>query len=338
MTDVKYIKYKTKYINLKNQLGGVKYTGNMETTDNVNYTWTEQNKDPIEYKYIPEDRNKILIVVDCGIKDFISNLIGTAPQTDTRQKPNNYYHNRGITIISVNEINDLNFDSYQHQSSNIVYMDNIKMDNLKKIVVVHKENETALENPIFLNIPKIDITDDKNDRISEKINYIINLYNYVNSNPLVNKTKINHFSKFHTIKKGVYKINKKIYIYNDNNLVSCIGDYALYRYKIGIYRIYINKDEEKNILIFNTTEKLSIEYIVDERMETSTLYNMQFVDYPELEVIKPYVYKKRGGDTIYIHYFVYHKGEICAVENITNFIFKLSDLCITAENLEPTDC
>ena len=337
MTDIKYIKYKTKYINLKNQLGGDKYTGKMETTDNMNYTWTEQDKDPIEYKYIPEVRNKILIVLNCDETQFISNLIGTQTQTDTRPKPNNYYHNRGITIISVDEINDLNFDSYQHQSSNIVYMDNIKMDNLKKIVVVHKDNEAVLlNNPIFLNIPKIYIIYHNTDKISEKINYIINLYNYVNSNPLVNKTKNNHFSKFHTIKKGVYKINKNIYIDTDNNLVSCIGDNRQYRYKIGIYTINTNEGEKK-ILIFNTTGKLSIEYIDDGRMVTSTLDNIKFVKDPELEVFKPYKYKKSDGGTIYINYFVYNNGEIQAVDNNKN-ILKLSDLCINTTNLDPRDC
>ena len=106
----KYIKYKTKYLNLKKQFGGEEVSGKMTIPDNGtnDYTWSTGDNEPIEYKYIKNNKNKILVVIDNDkLNDYKNDKISII-----RKMPDdNSQVLKNIILIPTNIYEDENFNN-----------------------------------------------------------------------------------------------------------------------------------------------------------------------------------------------------------------------------------
>ena len=200
MTD-KYLKYKTKYLNLKNQLGGMEKNGiwdykKGDPVNNISRKWegtfkengNEQSIDiDDDYTIILKNTNKIFIIIDKTVaSEKIIEICGRI---------------EGVSILLYGT---------GSSKSNIVYinsLDNIpNNDDLFNIVVLDKKVYDIIKEKInlYTYLPPLFINEANN---LNKIKIIKGLYDYINSNANYEKTNILHPEKT-VVTKDVFDNSK----------------------------------------------------------------------------------------------------------------------------------
>jgi len=222
----KYIKYKIKYLKLRNQDGG-------SSTDAL--------------RSVSEEKRRILIIADLTNQEIIDNLKKFYGISDDKTD-----EDIGVYIIGVHKITDSNDSKY----FNAIFK-TIKISNKLDAIIIHESvNYDLLSNTqltrLILNILL------KNKNISFKDNYFI-IFNSFLYDKLIEIDKTYDFTPLKIINTSKLQLNNKkiyvMYLFNNNN----IRDRPTYKdMQVNKYRLTIENFCKKKILDIPVTKSIDL--------------------------------------------------------------------------------